>query len=226
MIKLLPAICLLLISIFQTSAWANETLKDTLDSVRKKYGGMPGITLTYEREVTTQTMSMLGDQVKGDLATGDMFFKPPYSLRLEQKTPSLETIVSDEQTLWWYAPAQKRVYKYPAKDFGKELMLLSDIFRGLINVEERFQVSLADTPDPKKAQIELKPDPPWEGIDYILVTLDETHTIHRVGIYYQLGSVTMFTLNNIKEKSNFEKDFFKFVIPEGTILLDEKSSPQ
>ena len=82
----------------------NGDLTDILEGIRKNYGSLPGLTLSYSREVITRSMAMLGDQVKGDLATGHMFFKPPCFLKLEQKTPKQETVISDEETLWWYIP--------------------------------------------------------------------------------------------------------------------------
>ena len=68
-------------------------------------------------------------------------------------------------------PDQKRAYKYPAQDFGKELRLLSDIFRGLIQVEERFEVTLLDPNELGEYQIELMPNPPWQNIDRIILSV-------------------------------------------------------
>ncbi len=224
MFRIFCAICLMLFSL-QNPALADGDLTNILEGIRKNYGNLPGLTLSYNREVITKSMTMLGDQVKGDLATGQMVFKPPYFLKLNQKTPKPETVISDEDTLWWYVPDQKRVYKYSAKEFGKELRLLSDIFRGLIQVEERFQVTLLDPNELGEHQIELRPNPPWQNIDRVILAVTAEHNIRIVGIHYQLGSVTLFTLKGITPKKDFEKDFFNFVVPEGTRLIDEKGKP-
>jgi outer membrane lipoprotein-sorting protein len=201
---------------------AEDHLADILEGIRTNYGELPGLTVSYKREVITKTMAMLGDQVKGDLATGKMYFKPPNFLKLEQETPEQEFVISNEETLWWYIPHQKRAYKYSARDFGKELRLLSEIFRGLIQVEERFQVSMHMPNELGEDQIELMPNPPWQNIDRIILTVTKKHDIRMVGIHYQLGATTIFTLNDITEEKGFEKDFFTFTVPEGVLLVEEK----
>lgn len=223
MIRIITAAYLIL-CLLQTPSLANGDRTDILEGIHKNYGAIPGLTLSYSREVITRTMAMLGDQVRGDLATGDMFFKPPCFLKLEQKTPKPETVMADEETLWWYIPEQKRVYKYSATEFGKEIRLLSDLFRGLIRVEERFQVNLLDPNELGEHQIELIPDPAWQNIDRIILTVTKEFNIRIVGIHYQLGSITIFKLDNITAKEDFEKDFFNFIVPAGALLIDEKGS--
>lgn len=211
----------LMLFLLHSPALARDDLTDILQGIRKKYGDLPGLTLSYSREVITKTMTMLGDQFKGDLATGRMFFKPPYFLKLTQGTPKPETIISDENTIWWYIPDEKRVYKSSAKEFGRELMLLSDIFRGLIQVRERFQVTLLETNELREYQIELRPNTQWENIDHIILTVTAEYGIRIVGIHYQLGSVTLFTLKDIAAKQDFENDFFTFIVPKGVIVVEE-----
>ena len=201
---------------------AEDHLADILEGIRTNYGELPGLTVSYKREVITKTMAMLGDQVKGDLATGKMYFRPPNFLKLEQETPEREFVISNEETLWWYIPHQKRAYKYSARDFGKELRLLSEIFRGLIQVEERFQVSMCKPNELGEDQIELMPNPPWQNIDRIILTVTKEYNIRMVGIHYQLGAVTIFTLNHITDKKDFGKDFFTFTVPEDVLLVEEE----
>ena len=156
---------------------------------------------------------MLGNQVKGDLAEGQISFTPPYFFRLEQKTPNPETLVADGETLWWYIPDKKRAHKYPFQEFGKELKLLSDIFRGLCEVEKNFQVAMLDRKEQEEYQIELRPDPPWQEIDRIVLTVTCDFDIRVVNIHNQLGSITRFTLQGLAVKEEFPKDFFRFVLP-------------
>jgi len=215
--------CLLLF-LLQGHVQAAGELSNILEGIRKNYVNLPGLTLSYEREVITTTMAMLGDQAKGDLATGLMYFKHPYYLKLAQETPKPETVIANEDTLWWYIPDKKRVYEYSALEFGKELRLLSDIFRGLIQVEKRFQVTLLEPSELGGNQIELIPNPPLQNIERIILTVTKEHDIRVVGIRYQLGSMTLFTLKNVTVKKDFEKDFFNFIVPEGVQLVKEKSS--
>ncbi|NQU14566.1 MAG: outer membrane lipoprotein carrier protein LolA, partial [Desulfobacteraceae bacterium] len=121
----------LVVSFFVCPAFASNDLSNILDGIRNKYGHLPGLSVTYTREVITRSMSMLGGQVKGDLATGRIYFKPSHYMRLEQETPRSETIIYNGDTLWWYIPDKKCVYKYPAQQFGQELRFLSNVFGGL-----------------------------------------------------------------------------------------------
>ncbi len=225
MSRIIMMVCLILL-LMPNTLHANSDLSEILDSIRKKYGALPGLCLSYEREVITKTMTMLGDQVKGDQASGKMFFKPLYFFRLEQETPDPETIVSDGDHIWWSIPDQNRVYRYPADEFGIELRLLSDIFHGLVEIEERFQVALLDSVESNDRQIELTPDPPLQNIERILLTVSDERDIRIVSIHYQLGSLTRFTLHGITEKNDYPKDFFNFSVPEGTLLIEETADPE
>lgn len=206
-----------------SAAFAKDDLSTVLEGIKGKYGNLPGLSIAYTREVITRSMSMLGNQVKGDLATGQMFFKPPYFLKLEQKTPNIETLIANEETLWWYIPDKKRAHKYPSQEFGKELRLLSDIFRGLSQVTKNFQIMMSDQTDQGKYQIELIPDPPWQEIDRIILTVTHTYDIRVVNIHNQLGTITRFTLEGLTVKDDFEKSFFEFILPEGVELVEGKS---
>ncbi len=221
MLKIITTAYMLLL-LLPGSVLAEDNLTVILDGIQKKYGTLSGLKVSYKREVLTKSMAMLGDRMKGDLATGQMYFKPPDFLKLEQETPKQEFVISNEETLWWYIPEKKTAYKYSAKEFGKELRLLSDIFRGLINVKERFQVSMLEPNTLGEQQVELKPAPPWQNIDRIILTVTKKHDIRLIGIHYQLGATTIFTLNDTTEKKDFEKDFFKFTVPEGVLLIEDK----
>jgi len=211
----------ILIFLLHGPSMADESLISILEGHQKNYGHLSGLSVPYSREVITRSMSMLGDQVKGDMASGTIFFKHPYSLRLEQEKPKAETIISNNDTLWWYIPDKKCAYKYPAKDFGKELRLLSDIFRGLSEVENSFQVLLQARNKSGEYEIELIPDPPWQEINKIDLTVTKKYEIRIVRIHNQLGSITVFKLGGLTEKAGFEKGFFQFVVPEGVRLIVE-----
>lgn len=200
---------------------ADESLTTILEGIQKTYGPLPGLSVPYTREVVTRSMSMLGAQAKGDTASGKIFFRHPHFLRLEQERPKPETIIANRDTLWWYIPDKKCAYRYPANEFGKELRLLSDIFRGLAQVEKTFQVILHGQ-DPSGAyEIELIPDPPWQEIDRISVTATRQYEIRSIKIHNTLGTITHFTLGGLHEESDFEEGFFRFAAPQGVEVIVE-----
>ncbi len=210
-----------LILLFSYTALADDSLSDILEGVRKNYGPLPGFELHYSREVITRSMAMMGDKVKGDLATGEIYFRPPYFLRLEQVSPKPESIITNGDTLWWYIPDKRRAYQYPSKEFGKELRVLSDIFSGLSRVEDSFQVVLLGRKKGGAYQIQLNPDPPWEDINSIVLTVTGEHHIRVVEIHNQLGGITRFALEDLRPRRDFDKGFFDFVVPQGVRLEKE-----
>ena len=212
---------LVLIPLFSGASLADERLIDLLGGIRKNYHHLPGLKLDYTREVITRSMAIMGNKVKGDLATGEIYFKPPYFLRLEQFSPKPESIITNGNTLWWYIPDKGQAYQYPSKDFGKELKLLSDIFRGLSQVEDTFQVVLLGKDEEGESQIQLNPDPPWQDINSIVLTVTKDHHIRVIEIHNQLGGITRFTLKGLRSKKDFDKGFFHFVVPEGVKLVKE-----
>jgi len=211
----------LVVSLFASPAFASNDLSDILDGIQNKYGHLPGLSVTYSREVITRSMSMLGGQVKGDLATGRIYFKPSHYMRLEQETPKFETIIYNGDTLWWYIPDKKCVYKYPAQQFGQELRFLSNVFGGLGKVAEGFKVSIIDQKDTGEFLVKLRPDPSWENIDYMVLTLTSSNDIQGVDIHNQLGSITRFKLEKLTPKEKFEKGFFQFVVPKDVQLVEQ-----
>lgn len=223
MLMRLAVFHLLVVLLWGSPAWGNDELTKILEGVRHEYGNLPGLAVQYTREVITRSMSMLGNRVKGDLAEGRIFFTPPYFFRLEQKTPNPETLVADGETLWWYIPEKKQAHKYPFQEFGKELKLLSDIFRGLSEVEKNFRVAMLDRTEQGACQIELVPDPPWQEVNRIVLTVTADFTIQVVSIYNQLGGITRFTLHGLVSKAEFPKDFFRFELPEGVTLVEERT---
>lgn len=215
-------LCSLLFSIIQGTALAGEDLPLVLDGLKKAYGHLDAISVPYTREVVTRSMSMLGTQAKGDLAGGTIYFRAPDLLRLEQENPNIETIVANSATMWWYIPDKKTAYEYKTEEFGKELRLMTNIFRGLAQVEDNFKVTLHGKNSLGEYEMELIPSPPWEEIQKIEVMATDDYHIRTVKIHNLLGSVTIFTLGEFAEIHTLDKRFFTFTAPKGVKVIREK----
>ncbi len=220
MIRFFVTFCMTL-WLLEGAALAGSNLTSVLAGIQKVYGPLPGLSVSYEREVMTRSMSLLGGQAGGDKACGTIYFKHPHFLRLEQEKPKPETIVANQDTLWWYIPDQKCAYQYSAKDFGKELRLLSDVFRGLARVEDSFQVVLQGQSPSGGYEIDLIPDPPWQDIGLITVSATQEYHIRSIKIYNTMGTVTLFRLGTLTAKKDLEEGFFRFSVPEGVKLIVE-----
>jgi len=217
---------LLVLTVLFNSAtvWPDDQLDQILKHIQGNYDHLSGLTTAYTREVITRSMSLLGTQVKGDLATGKIHFRSPYFLRLEQQTPKTESIIANHETLWWYVPEKNEAHKYSSRAFGRELKLLGDIFRGLRKVEDRFQVSLITEPGQDGYLVELRPGEDWQEIERITLRLTEEYLVSQVDILNLMGTVTRFTLFDLVARDDFETGFFDFVLPEGVKVIEEGES--
>jgi len=223
MIKRYWIVIVLVLSLFPWNAFAEDPkLSAVLEGIRKRYGLVPGLTLTYEREVITKSMAMLGSQVKPEVATGVIYYKSPHSLKFQQETPTKEILVTDGNVLWWYIQAKNQAHRYSSHQLSQELKLLGDIFQGLRGVEQSF-VILQKGEDEKGALIlEVTPSPSWGDIDHIDLTITPgTFHIQKVEIYNLLGGLTRFKLGDSIKEERFKDDFFKFTPPEGTRIIEE-----
>ena len=219
---LVSSALLLLALCCSRAAAADDRLLKILEGVKKEYGSLAGLTVTYERDVVTRSMAMLDDGIKSDLAAGFIHFKPPHFLRIEQESPRQELVISDGNTLWWYIPEKKEVYRYPAGKLGQELKLLSDIFKGLKDVIDGFVVELTAADTGGRHELKLTPNPPWPEIDFIHLSVSEKDsTIRVVKLQNYLGGFTRFTLGDFKVEEDFREDFFRFTAPDGVKVIQE-----
>ncbi len=203
-------------------AGAGEMLAEILEGIKNNYAYLEGLTVSYERDVVTQSMAMLDEGIKSDLAEGLIHFKPPQFLRIEQQKPRAERVVSDGETLWWYIPENKEVYRYPAGKLGQELKLLSDIFKGLKDVVDGFVVEITASKTEGRRDLKLTPNPAWPEIDFIHLSVSERdHTIRVVKLHNYLGGFTRFVLGDIRAEDGFQEDFFTFKVPEGVRVIQE-----
>jgi len=217
----IPLLFLALVLCFSVPALAQKDVNTLIKKMQEKYAHLNGASASYTREVITRTMSMMGGQVSGDLATGLLFFQSPHYMRMEQKVPDHEILITNGDTLWWYLPDKKTVYKYPAEKFGKELTLLSDIFHGLEKVEKRFHIVLLGRTKTNGFRLKLTPNPPWEQVDHLVLCLSPELDIKVLEIHNLLGSITRFTIKGLKAAGPFGKDFFHLQVPEGVKIIEE-----
>lgn len=205
----------ILLFMIQGRVLGDDKLSAIIEGIQKEYKDLPGLTIKYSREVITRTMSILGEEAKGDLATGTIYLKPPSNLKLQQETPDAETVLVSGDTIWWYVPKKMTAYRYPSQEFGKELQLLSDIFSGLMKVEEKFRIEMLPDGVSDEHFISLEPEPPWQEVDHVVLKVTTSYKIVGVDIYNQLGGITRFKIAETVKTETFAEDFFNFEVPEG-----------
>lgn len=207
-----------------SQAVGDEGLSMILNGILDRYGKLPGLTVPYKREIISKSMTMLGGQVGYDPATGKIHFKPPHYIAIKQEEPRPETVTTDGKTLWWYIPDKNLVYEYPSDMLGKELRLLSSIFRGLSRVEDNFDVEQSDLNNDLVYNLKLTPSPTWEDIDHITLSVArDDYKICVIEIHNVLGNVTRFLLGDFLIEKDLTDEFFRFVPSEGIKVIREKN---
>ena len=89
------------ISFYAVPAKADTRMSDILDGILDRYGNLPGIEVSYERQIITGSMALLGDQITADKASGRIYFKPKDFIKVLQEKPDAEIVTTDGNNLWW-----------------------------------------------------------------------------------------------------------------------------
>jgi len=200
----------------------DDQLSKIISGVSNRYGSAQGWKAEYTREAISKTMAMLETGEKHDLAKGSLYFKPQHFLRLEQTFPKEELLLTNGKTIWWYIPLKRQAYRYAAEQFGKELALLSDIFQGLKDIQNDFQITLKAGPETTTYHLVLRPKVPWQEIDHLeLFILERGYSIKQIDIYNTIGGLTRFIFNRWEEKEPFKKGFFSFSPPSDVEVFEK-----
>jgi len=193
-----------------------------LGEITKKYEEAQGLCIEYTRELRTRSMSMLGGEAKGDLAKGKIYVMPPHYMRLEQKSPREELIITEGKNLWWYIPEEKKAYLYPAERFGKQMRLIGEILSPSSEIGKKFKARLVEPASKENWVIELIPLQPWEELDHLLVHITKTKEIVGLEMVSPLGSRTIFQFRKIEQAPYLDHGRFQFTLPEGVKLIREE----
>ncbi len=219
-LSLLP--CVLLPCFNAGTACGNELLTEALNGILKRYGDLPGLSVPYHREIVTRSMALLDDEMKADIASGTFIFKAPCYLKVVQDLPEKEIVTTDGKTIWWYIPEKKVVYRYPAGELGKDFLLFSDIFNGLSQVTDGFDVTVESPSDKREYNLKLTPKDKQEEINHISLTVNsDDFDILVVEVYNLLGTITRFELGDFSAEEDIGKGFFELQIPDGVELIEE-----
>jgi outer membrane lipoprotein-sorting protein len=211
----------LLVYILSGNALPDDQSSIIINGMRERYAHAAGWKAEYTREAISKTMAMLETGERHDLAEGQIFFKQPHFIRLEQAIPQEELLLTNGDILWWYIPGRNIAYKYPAQDFGRELRLLSDVFQGLKDIANTFQITITTTPETGTYHLILRPKPLWQEIDHLeLIVFKRDFAIKQIDIYNNIGGVTKFVFRRWEERS-CKKESFSFSPPSDVRVVEK-----
>lgn len=202
---------------FPLQCHAVSSCEQALRDLGKHYGDLPGLSLEYRREVISGASSTSGGGTIQDIAEGRLYFKPPHFIKLHQLRPGEEHLITEGKNVWWYIPDKKKLERYPASFFGKQLSLLSELLQGFSEGSESFRCDAAS--GECGTVLILKPDPPWKDVEHIMIELNNLNAIRSISIRNHLGSTTRFVFGEMQVIEAFDEDFFK--PPDGVRIEDQ-----
>lgn len=200
---------------------AGDPAQSVVDCLQSELGDAQGLSIPYERVILTSSTMLLGDSGAGDHASGLILFKPPHFLKIVQETPRREIMIGNGQTLWWYIPEKKEAHRYRAEALGQELQALSDVFQGLRDVEDSFEVIWEGHSEKGNRRIRLVPDPPWAQTDAMVLEVSPGCRLQIVEMHNAAGNITRFILGPIEKGKTFDEGTFSFSVPEGVRVIEE-----
>ncbi|MFC1838356.1 outer membrane lipoprotein carrier protein LolA [Thermodesulfobacteriota bacterium] len=203
---------------------AETSTVDVLERIVENHRGFSeGLSVSYQREIVSRSMALLEDEIKSDIATGVFHFRQPNFLKVHQEHPGEEFIIYNKRYMWWYIPEKKIAYRYSGEQLGKELSILCNIFTGLKNPDQNFNVTITRQVDNNAYLVNLAPKTEWDEIDHIDVMVSgENFKIKKIELYNIVGSVTRFILGEFKARGDIKENFFDFTVPEGIEVILEQ----
>ncbi|MBN1903546.1 MAG: outer membrane lipoprotein carrier protein LolA [Deltaproteobacteria bacterium] len=220
--RLKTVISVILFTVLISPATMAETkVSQVLDKILEAHRTYSaGMSVPYEREILTRSMAML-DDMGSDIASGIFFFREPDMLKVEQKVPAIEYVISNGKNIWFYEPDKKSASKMDS--IGRSLSIISMIFTGLKNPEESFNITLLEPDGENYYELTLIPDETWEEIDNIKILVSKKdYIIYRMEIIDITGNLTRFKLGAFEQKKGLEAGFFDFAVPDGVRVIEEE----
>jgi outer membrane lipoprotein carrier protein len=201
-------------------------LDTILSKLRERFASAKTFQADYTRELVPKVASQLPP---GSLkAEGQLSFRSPNKLRLEQKKPRPEKLICNGDKVWWYQPEEKVVHVYRLQDYYAQIKPIMDFLSGLGGLEKNFSVRL-ENGLPEEApfyQLVLKPRNPQPDLQQIMVRLSKTTFLPLEFSFENLmGDNTRFRFAHLQTGVALAASWFEFTPPEGTQVISQGLPP-
>jgi outer membrane lipoprotein carrier protein len=189
---------------------------DSIRRVESSYEGTRDFTAQFSQE------SVFAASEDRRLSSGKLSFMKPGRMDWEYLPPEEQRFISDGTVFYWYQPREKQV---AIRDFSESFSsdLPVSFLLGLGKLSEAFDpvsVCLAE----KGRLFEFKPKEESESLQrFYLVTDSKSHFPVAARIIDAGGNETMISLSQVRPNTDLGPDAFKFNIPRGTDVIDERS---
>lgn len=189
---------------------------DSVLRVEKAYEGTQDFTSKFDQE------SVFAASEDRRRSSGKLSFLKPGRMDWEYLPPEEQRFVSDGSVFYWYQPREKQVI---VRDFSESFTsdLPVSFLLGLGKLSESF--------DPVRVcfsklgrLFELKPKQESDSLQkFLLVTDRNTHFPIGARVIDSGGNETTISLSEVKPNTGLRPEVFKFDIPRGTDIIDERN---
>lgn len=199
---------------------AEEQLAAILSQLKDRFAGSKTFQSDYVRDLQPKGGSKLPPSSLQ--ASGQLSFRLPNKLRMDQKKPRPEKLICNGEKVWWYLPEEKMVNVYRLKDYALQVKPIIDFLSGMGGWEKDFSVRL-DTAVPGEApyyQLFLKPRNPQPDLQQIRVQVSKTSFLPMECSFENLlGDGTRFRFSRIQSDVSLAGSWFEFIPPAGTQVV-------
>ncbi|MDR2422664.1 MAG: outer membrane lipoprotein carrier protein LolA [Deltaproteobacteria bacterium] len=196
--------------------------EEILKGLAKRYQGLDGLVADYSRRTQTPLSQEIFQNPGNVAATGQLAWRKPANLRLDQARPAKELLATDGNTAWWYLPEEKQVHVYRRLDLAGEMAPLLAFLTNLEELKKNFRVKLAP-PDPDRANqagLILVPRDKDSATGQIVAWSDGEFHLTGFDLLSVTGEKTSFFLTGVKAQA-LDYEEFAFKVPKGVKVVEE-----
>ena len=195
---------------------AQSEIDRCISRLENNYEVMKDFYAHFEQE---SHLSSINRVEKGE---GVVYFKKWGKMLWEYKKPTVQKIILDGETLWFYLPEEKQVMKNNFSAIPRHIVV--DLFRGKIDIQEKFKVTFIQQEQKgKKTEIviELIPIIYNPAIKKLTLWIDPgKYYISKSSLEDEFGNKTVLTFLKIEIDRGIDDSRFKFVPPPGVEIFE------
>ena len=206
-------------------AQEDPQLQTLLEKLKDRFGAIKTLKADYVRDLLPKVSSAL--PAAPMKAEGQLIFASPDKLRLDQRKPRAELLVSNGEKAWWYIPGEKTVQVFQVKDYGQQVKPITEFFSGLGGLEKHFTVRL-DKTIPEEAPfyaLVLQPKAPQPDLNQIHLRVSKTTFLPLEFTFFNiLGDGTRFRFSQVQTAVKVGEADFQFTPPKGVQVIPQPSA--
>jgi outer membrane lipoprotein-sorting protein len=194
-----------------------------LTGLANRYKGLQTLKAEYIRSTVSPSTDAVFKNQASQTAVGTLYWRKPYSLRLDQLGPEKEEMVVDGTTgtAWWYIPKEKTAHVYRDLELDSEFFALMSFFDGVDELKKNFVVSALPEGEARGALKGFVFTPTGNRTGGpIVIFCDKVPKLQGFRISSETGERTDFYLNYLSPNASLAPTLFDFKPPKGTEVIE------